>query len=184
MLGETMSITGRRPGLAMLSLLATLLVGGTAGAADILVLIDGLEPKKGSVFMRFCDKGPLDECQQFGGTQPALAETIGFRFTAIPPGEYAFVSFQDLNGNGEADFNFVGMPKEPFALSNDAGKKLVPPPDFDDAKVKIVDGPEVTVRLTMQTVLGGSRKAAKPMALDKVPILAVLDPVPPPPKPK
>jgi uncharacterized protein (DUF2141 family) len=184
MLAETMSITGRRPGLAMLSLVAALLVGGRAGAADILVLIDGVEPKKGSVFMRFCDEGPLDDCQQFGAMQAAAAETIGFRFTAIPPGEYAFVSFQDINGNGEADFNFVGMPKEPFALSNDAGKKLVPPPDFDDAKVKIADGPEITVRLTMQTVLGGSKKAKVAMPLDKVPILAVLDPVPPPPKPK
>jgi hypothetical protein len=88
------------------------------------------------------------------------------------------VSFQDINGNGEADFNFVGMPKEPFALSNEAGKKLVPPPDFDDAKVTIADGPETTGRLTMQTVIGGSKKAKVAMPLEKVPILPVEDPVP------
>ncbi len=184
MVAETKSIASGPSGLAMLSLLAVLLVGGKAGAADILVLIDGIEPKKGQVFMRFCDKGPLDACQQFGAMQPAMAETIGFRFTQIPPGEYAFVSFQDLDSSGKPEFNFLGMPKEPFALSNDAGKTLIPPPDFDDAKVKIADGPEITVRLTMQTVLGTKRAKGKPVPLDKVPILAVLDPVPPPPKPK
>jgi uncharacterized protein (DUF2141 family) len=184
MVAETKSITGRRPALAVLSLLAALLGGGKAGAADILVLIDGIEPKKGQVFMRFCDKGPLGECQQFGAVQPAVAETIGFRFTQIPPAEYAFVSYQDLDSSGKPEFNFLGMPKEPFALSNEAGKTLIPPPDFDDAKVKIADGPETVVRLTMQTVLGTKRAKAKPVPLDKVPTLAVLDPVPPPPKPK
>jgi uncharacterized protein (DUF2141 family) len=183
---ETKVQAGRRTGAAALCCLAGALFAAApaARAADILVLIDGVEPKKGQVFMRFCDKGPLGECQQYGAMQPALAETIGFRFTNIPPGEYAFVGFQDINGNGEADFNFVGMPKEPFTLSNGAGKKLVPPPGFDDAKVEIEDGPEQTVRMTMQTVLGGSKKAKVAMPLDKVPILAVLDPVPPPPKTK
>lgn len=170
--------SGARPRL--LSWVTAALLAGTAGAqaADILVLIDGLEPGKGQVFMRFCNKGPLDACQQYGAVQPATTETVGFRFTQIPPGNYAFVSFQDLDSSGKAEFNFVGMPKEPFALSNDAGKKLIPPPAFDDAKVKIADGPETTVRLTMQTVLGGSRKAKVAMALDKVPILDVVDPVP------
>lgn len=186
MLAETKSDAGVR--LSVLSLATVALLAGSslARAADILVLIDGLEPKKGAVFMRFCNKGPLGECQQYGAMQPAVAETIGFRFTNIPPGDYAFVSFQDLDSSGKAEFNFLGMPKEPFALSNDAGKQLVPPPDFDDAKVKIADGPETTVRLTMQTVLGGMKKAkaAALVPVDKVPILAVLDPVPPPPKPK
>jgi uncharacterized protein (DUF2141 family) len=50
----------------------------------------------------------------------------------LPLGEYALSVFYDRNGNGEMDTNFIGMPKEPIALSNDAVAKLGPP-KYEDA---------------------------------------------------
>jgi uncharacterized protein (DUF2141 family) len=173
------------PRFSALALLAAgVMAGSPARAADILVLIDGVETGKGSVFMRFCDKGPLDGCQQYGSNQVASAETIGFRFSGIPAGNYAFVAFQDTDSSGKPERNWLGMPKEPFALSNDAGKNLIPPPDYDDLKIKVADKKETTVHLTMQTVTGFKRaKGAPVVPIEKVPIMLVSDPVPPPPTP-
>jgi uncharacterized protein (DUF2141 family) len=38
--------------------------------------------------------------------------------TNITPGYYAFTVFQDENGNGILDTNFLGRPTEPFGISN------------------------------------------------------------------
>ena len=45
----------------------------------------------------------------------------------LPLGEYAISIFHDSNGNGELDTNFIGLPKEPVALSNNAKAKFGPP---------------------------------------------------------
>lgn len=36
----------------------------------------------------------------------------------LPYGEYAVVIFQDYNGNRKFDYNFLGLPKEPFGFGN------------------------------------------------------------------
>ena len=164
---------------ALATLLGVLGSISSASAANILVLIDGIDVGKGSVFMRFCDAGPLDECQQFGAVQFAGYETVGFRFSDIPPSEYAFVAFQDLDSSGQAERNFIGMPKEPFALSNDAGEQLIPPPSFEDLKIPVADGDEITVRLTMQTVTASKKAEGAPvLPVESIPVLEVADPVP------
>lgn len=48
------------------------------------------------------------------------------------PGEYAFSIYYDSNDNGELDTNFIGIPKEPVALSNNARPKFGPP-KYEDA---------------------------------------------------
>ena len=50
----------------------------------------------------------------------------------LPPGEYAFTIFYDRNDNGELDTNFIGIPKEPIAQSNNAPAKFGPP-KYQDA---------------------------------------------------
>ena len=65
---------------------------------------------------------------------------------ALPPGEYALLAYHDENGNGELDFRPLGIPKEPIAVSNGAGR-LLGPPRFDSAKFA-VDGE--TTHLTLQ----------------------------------
>lgn len=50
----------------------------------------------------------------------------------LPPGDYAISIFYDRNGNGKLDTNFIGIPKEPIALSNNA-KGRYGPPKYEDA---------------------------------------------------
>lgn len=45
----------------------------------------------------------------------------------LPLGEYALSVFYDKDDDGEMDTNFIGMPKEPIALSNNAVAKFGPP---------------------------------------------------------
>lgn len=36
----------------------------------------------------------------------------------VPPGQYAVSIYQDVNGNGKLDQNFIGIPKEPIGFGN------------------------------------------------------------------
>jgi uncharacterized protein (DUF2141 family) len=51
----------------------------------------------------------------------------------LPHGAYALLAYHDENGNGAIDFRPLGIPKEPFAVSNDAGR-LLGPPRFERAQ--------------------------------------------------
>ena len=50
----------------------------------------------------------------------------------LPLGDYALSVFYDQDGDGKLKTNFIGMPKEPIALSNNAVAKFGPP-EYDDA---------------------------------------------------
>jgi len=59
-------------------------------------------------------------------------------FDNLAKGIYAISSFHDKNNNGKMDTNFLGIPKEPVACSNNA-KGSFGPPKFKDAKFSITD---------------------------------------------
>jgi len=54
-------------------------------------------------------------------------------FLNIPKGVYAISAYHDKNKNGKLDMNFIGIPKEAFACSNNA-KGLMGPPKYAEAK--------------------------------------------------
>lgn len=51
-------------------------------------------------------------------------------WTDIPAGKYVVAVFQDLNGNGELDTNFFGVPKEPYGFSRNFEPSLSDRPTF------------------------------------------------------
>ena len=150
-----------------------------ANAATVIIIIDGIAVGKGIVNVAFCDKGPLEECRQFGAEQPASAETLGFRFENVPPGNYGFVGFQDLDSSGENERNMLRMPKEPFVVGHGEGAKLIPPPTHDDILTPVVEGADNVFRLTLRTIKGTTKKPGVPiLALDQVPLMDVLPVMP------
>ena len=78
-------------------------------------------------------------------SQRAEAGEMTFEVT-LPPGIYGARVLHDLNGNGEMDSNFVGMPKEPWAFSNNATGRLGPA-KWQDAKFEISGDTAVEIRL-------------------------------------
>ena len=65
-------------------------------------------------------------------------------FTNLEPGTYAVSSFYDKNGNGKMDTNFLGIPKEPTAMSNNA-KARFGPPKYEDAKFELKEDTTITI---------------------------------------
>lgn len=64
----------------------------------------------------------------------------------LPEGYYLVSAFQDLNGNGKLDMNFLGIPKEPIGLSNYEGKGI--PGGFDKMKIKVsVDNQTIIIKM-------------------------------------
>lgn len=54
----------------------------------------------------------------------------------LPPGEYALSVFHDLDGDGKLKRSFIGIPKEPAGLSNNAVPRFGPP-KYKDAKFTV-----------------------------------------------
>jgi uncharacterized protein (DUF2141 family) len=53
----------------------------------------------------------------------------------VAPSRYAVAVFQDLDGSGSMERSRLGIPLEPYAFSNDAGR--VRKPTFEAAEVSV-----------------------------------------------
>ena len=65
----------------------------------------------------------------------------------LPHGEWAVAITQDMNNNDKLDKNFVGIPTEPFAFSNNV-RPVLAPPDFNECKF-MVAGPGKVVSIVL-----------------------------------
>ena len=66
----------------------------------------------------------------------------------LPRGEWAVAITQDLNNNNKIDKNFLGIPTEPYAFSNNV-RPTVAAPGFDECKF-LVDGPGKVVSIVLK----------------------------------
>jgi len=73
-----------------------------------------------------------------------------WRFEGIPYGSYALRIFHDANANGELDTNFMGIPKEMFAFSNNAMGRFGPA-SWEDARFEL-DAPVVRQEVELEKV--------------------------------
>ena len=60
-----------------------------------------------------------------------IVQTASFQ---VPYGNYAITIYQDLNSNGEADMNFLGIPKELVGFGNNY--KPFGEPKFDSCSIE------------------------------------------------
>lgn len=118
---------------------------------QIHVDVVGLRNNKGQVLC-FLFSSPIDFPKK--DDQAVAHYTSGIsnrqascKFSGISPGTYAVSAFHDENSNGKLDTNFMGIPREGVAASNDARGRLGPP-KFDDAAFQ-VSGDQVNLRITI-----------------------------------
>jgi uncharacterized protein (DUF2141 family) len=135
--------------------LASQAASAQTATTTVIITVHGVEVGKGLVSVGICDTGLGGDHCPVGGKQESTAETLEFVFQNIPAGSYAFGGHQDINQNGERDENFLGMPKEPVALSNNALEKMIP--TFADAQVAVLEGQEN--RIDIQLQMYGAKKA-------------------------
>ena len=139
---------------------ALLLAGGFAAADDpsggedargsLTVVVPGLASNEGKVIIALFDsaedfeKG--DAFVRSAFVEPENQRAV-WTFGDLPFGEYAFRLFHDENGNEKIDTNWMGIPKERYAFSNDARGKFGPP-GYEAAKFRFEsDGMTIEVKL-------------------------------------
>ena len=116
----------------------------------LTVIAVGLESEQGTVKMALSNSEQDYQGQEGHRPFRAASVTIGegralHTFARLPRGDYALKLFHDVNNNDRLDTNFLGIPTEPYAFSNDAQARFGPPA-YDKAKFSL-DSPHQTLRI-------------------------------------
>ena len=121
-------------------LAAALGVPAQAASETLIIVIEDIRDATGTVQVQV-----LAGQAQFEGDgsvaqflEPAVEGSLTLVADDLPPGEYAIRVMHDVNGNDDLDVNFVGMPTEPYAFSNNA-KGQFGPAQWQDARF-VLDG--------------------------------------------
>ncbi|MEZ5562898.1 MAG: DUF2141 domain-containing protein [Gammaproteobacteria bacterium] len=127
-------------------LLAGLLFSAAVSAAEtanLRVIATNVQSDKGQVIVRVYDNADdwlSDRYRTFKSVKVAgnrAGDSVVLELL-LPPGEYALSVFQDVDDDTELKRNFIGIPKEPAALSNNLRPKMGPP-KYKDAVFTIGD---------------------------------------------
>ena len=116
---------------------------------DLTVNVTGLENNDG--VLQFGLYNNADKFPNVGETyKMTRVKTIGssrkYTFKSLPEGSYAVAIYQDENNNDNCDKNFIGVPTEPYAFSNDMRPKLSAP-SFEDCKITLERNKTVSIKL-------------------------------------
>ncbi|CAM4111415.1 DUF2141 domain-containing protein [Flavobacterium antarcticum] len=66
--------------------------------------------------------------------------------TDLPKGEYAVTMYHDQNSDNECNKNFIGIPKEPYAFSNNIKPKMSAP-KYKDCKFDLSENKTLNITL-------------------------------------
>ena len=107
-------------------------------SCDLTLVVEGLKDDEGEVKVALADSE-----EDYKGDEPFRGAAIAIRerraqhtFPDVPFGDYAIKLFHDRNSNDRLDTNFLGIPKESYAFSNNARGRFGPP-SFDKARFAI-----------------------------------------------
>jgi uncharacterized protein (DUF2141 family) len=123
-------------------LLAAGAASSAVAAATVEVRVTAVAGGKGSVKVAVCDRERFLKQCAYSASAPARDGENVILVPNVPKGTWAVLAYQDENGNGELDRNFIGIPKENYGFSRDAASKFGPP-GFDDAAIEVGDEPTV-----------------------------------------
>jgi len=127
--------------IACARLLCVASLCGAAQAADLDVTLTDIRVAKGTLMIAVVDSAAAwdDQAKATAGTaRKATAAQEVFHFSNLAPGTYAVKAMHDENDNGKLDANFMGMPIEGYAFSNNP--QLLRKPTFDEAKFDLGAG--------------------------------------------
>lgn len=104
---------------------------------SLSVSFEGFKNNKGKVFVALYNTEASFMKKELTGMTAIINNgKATVVFEGLKSGNYAISSFHDKNDNGKLDTNFIGIPKEPYAFSNNA-KGSFGPPKFRSAKFAI-----------------------------------------------
>ena len=116
---------------------------------DLTVEVTDLENNDGVLqygLYNNSDKFPIvGETLKMVRVKTSSASTT-YTFKNLPKGNYAVAIYQDENNNDNCDKNFLGVPIEPYAFSNDVRPKLSAP-SFKDCSFMLDKSKTVKIKL-------------------------------------
>jgi len=120
-----------------------------AQMGTLTVEISDINDPKGlmSIGLYSNEKGFPDKGKEYKGTDVKVAgQTVVYTFKDVPFGPYAIAIFHDTNSNGKLDTNFLGIPKEGYAFSNNVFGTFGPP-DFKDASFELAGSKMIKIQM-------------------------------------
>jgi uncharacterized protein (DUF2141 family) len=114
---------------------------------SIVVKVTNFDNDKGKVFVALYNSEASFLGKGFKSIMTSIVDSsCTVTFKDVPQGIYAISLYHDENGNNKMDTNFLGIPKEDYACSNNA-KGLMGPPKWEDAKFEVKNE---TINLTIK----------------------------------
>ena len=112
------------------------------------VQLQGARARTGSIMITVCDEAGFDGQGSCNWRKIVPINTIGrpIVFENIPTGSYGVKLFHDVNGNNRLDTNAMGIPREPYAFSNNARGNFGPA-KFKDAGFTIDKATAISIRI-------------------------------------
>lgn len=122
------------------------------GYATLSVDVDGLGERECSVraaLWKTAEGFPSDMELAWRETIARTAEAeCRVEFSRVPYGSYAISLYQDENGDGELERNFLGIPREPVGVSNNPAARFRPPA-FEEARFEL-DAPIMSLSIQLR----------------------------------
>lgn len=130
-------------------LLLGILYGGIQSMAqsscNLIVRVENIKEVKGSLKIAIYDhENHFLSKEVMSDGKTIESSQIEFSFEGLQEGVYAISLFHDENDNGKLDSNFIGIPSEPYAFSNNA-KGMFGPPSFEQCKFEVIEGEQKIV---------------------------------------
>ena len=145
-----------RPSIYFTCLLAAFTLTSLAAAAEpdgtLRVEVQNIENDKGNIGCSLYSKedgfpSDSDKALQSVTVKPSDRKATCV-FKGVKAGTYAVSVMHDVDADGELDSNFVGRPKEPWAVSNNVPAERFGPPKFKPATFKF-DGTTSTIKVKL-----------------------------------
>lgn len=100
-----------------------------ARLAPVQFVFTGFEKQAGQVMAQLiCAEKPGERVRSVAAQADVRGPQVLIRFADQPVGQVCSMrAFRDVNGNQQLDLGTFGIPKEPFAFSNNAKAQFGPP---------------------------------------------------------
>jgi len=121
-----------------------------AQTGTVIVEISDINDPKGLMSIGLYSKkeGFPDKGKEYKGKDVEVTgQTLVYAFKDVPLGTYAVAIIHDTNSNDKLDKNFLGIPKEGYAFSNNVFGFLSTPPHFKKASFKLTGNETVKIKM-------------------------------------
>lgn len=116
---------------------------------DLKIKITNIKKVKGNIKLGIFNNSTsfLEPGKEYKSiTKKVTGNEVTFTLSNLPKGTYAFSLFQDVNSDEKCNLNFIGIPVEPYAFSNNFKPKFSKP-DFKDCDIEVTKDELVTIKL-------------------------------------